>query len=435
MNYLILRIEYGSVSSLECTVSGKNCHPGGIRTVYRVDYSTISEAVAAVTEGYTGTARVVVCLPPVLFAQRMVELPLTDIRKVREILPAHLQGDIALPADEAVFEALPVQQGKYLALWAKQSELSQAIEECREAGCEPQIITSELFGWPYLPGVPADCIVCDGHAVAVIADKRLVYLRGLEGADAAGQLTLTLTALELTETGLPRQMLLLGDGVELQGALEWYPGTIQLAEEGNGEHPPVAEAEQGMAALCAVALACQAGDLPDFRRGGLRWTAGSAKARKRLMVTAGLFITAIVLLFVYQGIQYRTACNDIESLNRSIAAQYREIFPNRPKAVDELAEIRGELKKLAGSRSESSILDVLKKLAEARGTAIQGLYEAEIEGNAVRVKGEARTAQDVQAYRSALAGVLAGVEPGEIKSRPDGTVTFSLTGSVRESAK
>jgi len=97
--------------------------------------------------------------------------------------------------------------------------------------------------------------------------------------------------------------------------------------------------------------------------------------------------------------------------------------------------VRGELRKLAGGESSAAVLDVFKKLAEAKGTTINGLYEAELEGRTLRVKGDARSAQAVSEFKTALAGLLSAVESGEIKSRPDGTVTFTLSGMLKETSK
>jgi len=78
---------------------------------------------------------------------------------------------------------------------------------------------------------------------------------------------------------------------------------------------------------------------------------------------------------------------------------------------------------------------VLKQLADAKGATVNGLYEAEVEGNAVRIKGDARSAQAVNEFKAALAPMMATVQLGEVKSRPDGTVAFSLSGTLTEVKK
>jgi general secretion pathway protein L len=190
-----------------------------------------------------------------------------------------------------------------------------------------------------------------------------------------------------------------------------------------------------LAGFYAVAQAAHAGTLPDFRQGDLAWTAGDAKLRKKLLLAGILSMVIIMLLFVSKGLQYRAAAADVASLNKSVAAIYREIFPTRTKAVDEVSEVKAEIRKLAGIESSSAFLDVLKKIAEAKGNSINGLYEAELEGRTVRIKGDARSAQSVNEFKATLTPLLASSELGEVKSRPDGMVTFSLTATLKEGTK
>ena len=437
MEYLILQIDEDNVAAARFTLSGRSATLGGAAS-FQLDATTDLSAVAVqVASGISGSPRVVVCLSPSLFAQRTIELPLTDLRKVRDVLSAHLQGEIALSAEEAVFDVLSISAGRFLALWAKRTEIASVIDLFQRAGCEPQIVSATVFGWPHLPGIPSDCVVSDGTAVAVISAGRLSYLRALDGADRRKQLVATLAALELSAGGLPPLLLVFGEQAGQLAALDGLPLAVEQLELPDDQVQTFrTEASfQQLAGLYAVAQACHAGDLPDFRRGDLAWTAGNVKLRKKLILTAILLVVVVVLLFVHKGLQYRVARADVASLNGSISSLYHEIFPNRSKAVDELDEVKGELKKLSGAESSSRVLDVLKKLAEAKGTTINGLYEAEVEGHSLRVKGDARSAQAVNEFQAALASMMSSIEVGEIKSRPDGTVSFSLTGTLKETSK
>jgi general secretion pathway protein L len=437
MDYLIINIAEHLVTAARFDISGRSAALGGAASFPLDDENDLAAVALKIAEGASGSPRVVVCLPPVLFAQRVVELPLTDLRKVREILPSHLQGEIALPAEEAVFDALPAADGTYLALWAKRSEVAHAVDLFREAGCEPQIVSSAPFAWPSLPGILRDCALCDATALAVIADGRLAFVRALDGADPHKQLLATLSALELAGTQLPQRLMVFGEQAESlfeTGGLPLEAEPLQLPDDLAMIFRTEGQFQQ-LAGLYAVASACHAGALPDFRRGNLAWTTGDARLRKKLILSAILAAAAVVLLFVSKGMQYRAARSDTASLNVSIASIYREIFPSRTKAVDELSEIKGEIRKLTGGENSSSVLDVLKQLAEAKGTAINGLFEAELEGRTLRVKGDARSAQSVNEFKAALSGLMATVEVGEIKSRPDGTVGFALSGTLKEGAK
>jgi general secretion pathway protein L len=437
MEYLIIHIDERQVTAARFTASGKSTTLGGAASFTLDEGMPLSAVAAQIAGGISGSPRVVLCLPPVLFAQRMVELPLTDLRKVREILPAHLQGDIALPAEEAVFDALPGAKGSFLALWAKRTEIAAVIEVFHDAGCEPQIVSSTPFGWPCLPGISGDCAICDGTAFGIVRDGRIAYIRALGGAELKKQLGATISALELSGSPLPARMYVYGEHADELLSADNLPLAVEPLELPT-ELAVVFRTElafRQLAGLYAVACCCHAGGLPDFRRGDLAWTTGDARLRRKLVLTSLLTAAVIILLFVTKGQQYRAARADIASLNGSISSIYREIFPTRAKAVDELSEVKGEIRKLSGAEGGSSVLDVLKQVAEAKGTAIYGLFEAEVEGRTLSVKGDARSSQAVGEFKTALAGLMSAIDLGEIKSRPDGTVSFSLSGTLKETAK
>lgn len=434
MEYLIIQVEEHQVTAARFELSRKSATLAG-SAVFELNEELDLAAVAArIGEGNTGSARVILCLPPLLFAQRSLELPLTDLNKVREVLPGHLQGEIALPVEEAVFDVLQISKGKYLALWAQRTEIAKAVALFTEAGIEPAVVSAAPFAWPFLPDLPVECAVSDGSAVALIAYGRLSFMRALSGGEPCKALSATLSALEMAAEPLPPELLVFGAQAEELCAAEGLPlaaVTLELQED-LGPLFRSEQAFQQLAGLYAVALASHGRQLPDFRRGNLAWTVGDAKLRKKLVITAILAATAILLLFVSKGLQYRAALTDIASLNSSISAIYREVFPTRAKAVDEVSEIKGEIRKLSGSSSSSGVLDLLKQLAEAKGATINGLYEAESEGLTVRVKGDARSAQAVNDFKTALAPATMSIELGEVKSRPDGSVTFTLTATFKE---
>lgn len=437
MNYLILQAEKNRLTVAHFGVSRRSTELIGAASFELDEERPLADAVRAIAEKMTGTPRVVLCLPPALFAQRSVSLPFNDLRKVREVLPAHLQGDIALPVEELALGVLPAGEGQFMALWALKSDIGAAIARFREAGIEPQVVTSLPFALAQLPGVPSDCAVCDGNTLSLLKGGRLTYFRGFNSDVTAPMIAATLSALELSGGALPPRLCLVGTagrGLVDADTLPLPVETVEVPAE-LGHLFKNDETFRQLAGLYAVARASHAGTLPDFRQGELAWTAGDAALHRKLLLTGILTATVIAMLFVNKALQYRTAAADISSLNKSITAIYRDIFPARAKAVDELSEIKGEIRKLAGIESSSGYLDLLKKLAEIKGISINGLYEAELEGRTLRIKGDARSAQAVNDFKAVLAPLLASSELGEIKSRPDGTVTFSLSGTLKEGTK
>ena len=431
MEYLILQVKEQQVDAVRFVASGRAMSLAGAASFELDDQQDLAAVAKRIAAGLSGSPRIVLCLPPDMFAQRVIELPLTDLRKVREVLPVHMQGEIALQPEEAVFDVLPSTDGRFMALWARHTDLARILTLFAEAGVEPQIISSAMFAWSYLPGLGESCIVSDGSALTVISSGRPVYMRAFEAGEPLSQLTATLSALELSTTPLPSELVVFGPHADTLAEHSFRGKRLELPEE-LGTTFRTDDNFQQLAGLYAVAAACHDGALPDFRRGDLAWTAGDARLRRKILISAILAGVAILLLFVYKGIQYRQARTDLASLNSSISSIYREIFPTRAKAVDELAEVKGEIRKLTGMDSSSSFLDVLKQLAEAKGATINGLYEAELDGNVLRIKGDARSAQAVNEFRAVIAPMMATVEMGEVKGRADGTVSFSLSGTVQE---
>lgn len=437
MDYLILQAEEKRLTVARFGLSRRSTELIGAAVFELDEERPLGAAVHAIAENMTGSPRVLLCLPPALFAQRSVSLPLDDLRKVREILPAHLQGDIALPVEELALGVLPAGEGRFLALWARKSDVRGAIARFREGGIEPQVVTSLPFALPHLPGLPPESAVCDGGTLALLSGGRLNYFRASDTPLGAGTIAATLAALELSGGELPPRLCLIGAAASGLADSDKLPLPVEALEM-----PPElghlfksAETFRQLAGLYAVAQACHAGTLPDFRQGELAWTAGDARLRRKLILTGILAATVMLLLFVNRGLKYRAAAADLSSLNGSIATIYREIFPLRGKAVDEISEIRGEIRKMAGVENAGGYLDILKKLAEAKGGSINGLYEAELEGRTLRIRGDARSAQSVNEFKGALAPLLATAELGEVKSRPDGTVGFTLTGTLKEGTK
>ncbi|MDD2736570.1 MAG: type II secretion system protein GspL [Desulfuromonadaceae bacterium] len=437
MDYLILQTEEYRLTVAHFGVSRRSTELVGAASFELNDEHSLADAVRNIVEKMTGSPRIILCVPPALFAQRSITLPLTDLRKVREVLPTQLQGDIAQPVDDLALGVVPSGDGRFLALWARKGDISSAIAQFRDLGLDPQIITSLLFALPEQPGLPADCAVFDGSSLSILTGGRLTYFRTFSADASASMIAATLSALELSGVELPPRLCVIGSAAHLFSAADSLPLPVETvevpAELGhlfkNDEH------FHQLAGLYAVARASYAGTLPDFRQGELAWTAGDAKLRRKLLLTGILTVTVIVLLFINKGLQYRAATADVASLNKSIAAIYREIFPTRAKAVDEISEIKGEIRKLAGVEGSIGYLDLLKKLADAKGNSINGLYEAELEGRNLRIKGDSRSSQAVNEFKAALAPLLATAQLGEVKSRPDGTVTFSLAGTLKEGTK
>jgi general secretion pathway protein L len=373
----------------------------------------------------TGERRVVLALPPSLLFMRELELPIMDRSKVREVLPLELKGETALDTDALAFDALQLASGRSLAIWGRTKDLSEKIELLKAAGLEPELVTASLFHWEKLVPAIGTVAATDGEALAVYRDGKPVYFRAFPPNSGPEELSRTVAALELSQ------------GVKVDKTISYTRSTGEtevlaqgpkgLADAFEGD----AHAAHDLAGAYAVAAAVADGSAINLRRGEIAYTAGNEILYRKLRITAMLAAAVLVLVFAESAVRYTLAKRDLASLDLSIKGIYKEVFPARKKSVDEVAELRAEIRKLEGAKISSNFLKLLKDLAVAKGDGVTGFYETEVDGPEVRLKGEARSFQAANDFKGRAGQLLDAAEVSEIKSKPDGSVSFSFRGRMK----
>jgi general secretion pathway protein L len=442
MNYLVIHLtrQEAVVARFSRSRGGSTFMEAARRPLEGGELPPLLEGLTAAT----GEERVVLALPPELVFLRELDLPITDRRRLREVVPLELTGETALESDNLQFDALSLADGKVLALWTSRDALASRIALLAEQGLEPEMVTASFCHWgELLPPAERTGVVAvtDGEALAVFREGNLLFCRPLVAAEGGAEVGQTLALLELGRGVRVTRVLLHGGAARRQEQfvatgpedIEWLPlppgGGVAAAFSAD------AATARDLAACYAVMEAMAEGTAVDFRSGTLAYTAGLRRARRRLLLPAILAGLLVLCFFAEQGLRYYLVSRDLKSLNASIGAIYREVFPTRTKAMDEVGELKSEIKRLGGGVATVGVLTVLKKVAEAKGEEVTGIFEAEIEGDQVRLKGDARSAQAVNDFKLRSAGIFSSTEVSEIKSRPDGSVTFSFRGTLKEGQK
>jgi len=373
----------------------------------------------------SGEHRVALALPPSLLFMRELELPISDRAKVRELLPLELKGETALDTDALAFDALPLSEGKYLAVWGRTRELAEKIDLLKQAGMEPELVTASLFHWGKLAPAAGTVAVTDAEALAVYRDGVPIYFRALPPGSGDAEFARTLAALELASGVKVGQVISHArSSADSEVLAQASPG---LAEAFGAD----AHAAHDLAGAYAVAAAVADGSAVNLRRGALSYTAGNEKLYKRLRISMILAGALLLLVFAESGVRYSLVKRDLASLELSIGGIYKEVFPTRKKPVDEVAELRAEIKRLEGAKTSSNVLKLLKDLAQVKGDDVNGFYETEVDGTELRLKGDARSFQAANDFKGRAAQLFDGAEVSEIKSRPDGSVTFNFHGKMK----
>ncbi|HJV33923.1 type II secretion system protein GspL [Geomonas sp.] len=373
--------------------------------------------------------RVILALPPTMLFMRELQLPIAERAKVRELLPLELKGETALDTEGLAFDALPLSGGKFLAVWGRSKELIAKIELLKGVGLEPEMVTASLFHWDKLAFGSGTVAVTDGEALAAYTDGSAIFFRAFPASSGEAELPRTLAALELARGVQVDQVISHAKSAKDSETLA--QATAGLSEAFGDD----AHAAHDLSGAYAVAAAVADGSIVNLRRGPLAYTAGNQKLYKKLRLTALLAASLVLLLFAESGVRLYLARRDVASLDASILSIYKEIFPSRKKPVDEVAEVRSEIKRLQGAKTSSNVLKVLKQLADIKGDDIGGIYETEIYGSDVRLKGDARNSQAVTDFKGRAAQLFNPAEVSEVKSRPDGSVTFTFAGTVKEASR
>ena len=397
------------------------------------DRSVLAGLIATHLLPHGGASRIILSLPPSLLTLREMALPIIDRRKLREILPLELRGETALDSEELACDAIPLAEGVVLAAWSPREAVAELIRFLADNGAEPEVVTASFLNWACLLSSPGDAAITDGSAVAIVQGGKLVFCRSLPSASPT-ELARTLNALELGKGITVSTVHAIGAAARQEPSGKTPSIVTPLPMDG-----PLAEtfaadqaAAHDLAAAFAVARAVCFGAPLDLRNGPLAYTRGKEKLRRKLRLTAILAAAVVILLFAETGLRWFLAKRDLDSLNGSVRAIYKEVFPARTKPVDEVAELKAEIRRLGSSSGSGGVLAVLKQLADAKGDEVTGIMETDLDGNQLRIKGDARSAQAVNDFKARLKPLFASLEVGEIKSRPDGSVTFSLRGTLKE---
>jgi general secretion pathway protein L len=378
------------------------------------------------------TDRIVLALPPAMLSLREIDLPISDRKKGREILPLELKGEMAAELDEPVFDALPLAGGRTAAIWVRPDQLSAELKVLSDKGFDPEIATFSMFSWKEL--LPEECegavAVTDGESVAVFLDRKPFFFRALPKSGER-PLDTTITAVELSRGIIVANIFTIGTTV-LSTEREAIPFPVSSALEATFAGDSTAASD--LAAHFAMAGELLSGEPINLRRGSFIFRKDSDRLRKKLKLTWALLCVLIILVFAEAGIRYFIAQRDLSSLESSIRAIYKEAFPTRKKPVDEVAELKAEIRRLGVTGSES-ILATLKKLADAKGDDPREIYEVDFDGSQITGKGYDRSAQGVNEFRSKASALFGSFEVSEIKSRPDGTVGFAFRGTLKGGGK
>ncbi|MGB4598973.1 MAG: type II secretion system protein GspL [Trichlorobacter sp.] len=366
--------------------------------------------------------RIILALAPAQVSLREMSLPLQDRKKLRAILPLELAGEIAEDAAELVCDVLPLSDGSLLAGWASVQSIAPVIRLMAEAGQEPEVVTCSSLAWhlvqpPQQQGVIA---LVDATAIMVCGQGKPVFCRGME-TDATA-LSRTLAAVELGK-GVTVETVYRLEGDPLPGEQLLLLPEQLAGQQGSGDLPA-----NVLISPLATAMAYCSGEIFNLRTGPLAWSGKRSHLVRQFRTPLILGAVVLLLLFAETSLRWHLLARDITATNRSIATIYRTVFPTRTKAVDEVAELKAEIRRLQQGGSGNATLAFLTLVAQSKDEKIIGFSEVELDTERFQLKGDTLDATAVTALSRKVSEAGWTVEQPALTNRPGATTLFVLKG-------
>ncbi|MDP2167882.1 MAG: hypothetical protein Q8J64_06085 [Thermodesulfovibrionales bacterium] len=176
-----------------------------------------------------------------------------------------------------------------------------------------------------------------------------------------------------------------------------------------------------------------AGPFINLRRGEFSYRVDTEKARKSLMIAAGLGLLIVSVFIFGTGFRIITAKKEITTLKDGIRKTYTGVFPEEKKITNELYQMKAHMKELKEKEQSLTGVSPLELLLKLSKVVKPGLSFTEISADKERIalKGECPTLSDVQGIKDGLEGFLAGVSISDAK--PSGAKTaFTITAKGRK---
>lgn len=366
--------------------------------------------------------RTIVALHTSKVTLRELQLPISDRKKLRAILPMELMGESGEDARTIIADALAIGEGQYLAGWADQSQIEELIAQLQPVGFDPEVVTCAPLNWHQLMSDTPDTILFQGDTALTIASNGQLQFCRLMATSDQSALSRTITSLELSRSLKPVANYSI-DQVNRTGCQPLPMPPELMASSGSGDLPP-----QALFSCLAMARAYIKGEIFNLRTGNLAWSGAKSLLLRRFRLPMILGVITLLLLFGESGLRWYLLKRDLGSINNSISQIYKGIFPNRTRVVDEVGEVRSEIRRLQSGGDSVELLGFLKLLAEAKEEQLTGFSEVEYDDQRFRLKGDATSQQAINSLIQKLTNASLVAEPPELTSRSDGSQLFTIKG-------
>jgi type II secretory pathway component PulL len=166
----------------------------------------------------------------------------------------------------------------------------------------------------------------------------------------------------------------------------------------------------------------------NLRTGQFAYRKDVEKTAKALKITVALgFLLAFV---IHANILFQTVMTKKENADiaKEMRVAYSSIFPGEKKIIDELYQLKSHIREIGEKNDALTGVSALQFLAElSKRMESQVVYnDIQIEKGLVKLKGEARSTDDLTKIRAKLSEFLSDVSVSDVKPTAQGKILFTV---------
>jgi general secretion pathway protein L len=356
-----------------------------------------------------------------LLSMRLLDIPVTDRRKLKEIISLQAEDLFMKGPESMVLDGLPLPGGKAAAVGVDKNELASQLKALLDAGIAASWAGPALFSkgliLKKLGQTEGAAAFIDDDSITVARDGQSFFFKHLDSVD---DLLLSLSALEADGVKIEKYFSCGNDGLAEKAGIE-------ARRAGNGyEHP----------SLLAVALQFSEGlkESVDF----LKWHAdpkAQGALKRRIRGMAALLAALVLSWGTYAYLRYQNISAETESIASVTEQGFNELFPGEKPIHPEYA-LEVKLKELAVDRKvlsgRAEVLTAMLELSKAASKGSLRTNEVRMSGSRLDISGEAASFEEAAAFRESVskAGLIKKVTITETKPGPGGRVRFNMSAEL-----
>jgi general secretion pathway protein L len=409
MKIVGLNIEKGRVT---VTVIEKGLRQTELKASFSSVFATDAELVEILkgrAPDFAG-ARIVSSIPGRYFAQRSVQFPFADRKRVEKALPFEIEDSIPFELDSVVLDHLVMDKADkgadkkhettVLGVMVPKTILRQHMDLLASANIDPQVIVPSYVGLYFiakLTPTEGTAVLVQGNELCLKDGTTVKACRSLTPERATGGIRHALKSLEIEHTAHIDKAYLLSEN---EGA------RAELVDMGIAVEQIVTEFG-GKKADDPVGLGLALSEDINLRKGEFAYKLADAgtRRRRRTLIVAGA--AAALLALVNIGVKFYLTQSSYGRLDREIKELYRQTLPDVKLVGDPVERLREKLndakKKLGALGTGTSALDVMKAVTEGVPKEVRvSFQEFLLEGDRLKLLGEASSFESVDKIKTEL---------------------------------